>query len=352
MNILTNKKFYRTGGRHITVNDVLFLSYSASYIEFKFKGTKAVAVLRSDGYDGTKQLLGWVAVFVDGAVEPYKRFPVKKGSAEYVLYDEAESREVIIRLMKYSETVFGTVGIESIDVDGEVCEIEPSDRKLLEFVGDSITCGYGIEAVCGEGQFTTATENPWTNYAGLLARALDMDYQCISWSGNGVISHYQDGYYEKPRVENFFLQELYPFADAELERKLGVTEYTPWYFERQADLVIINIGTNDSSYTRDIEERNLAFEAEYRNLLKLVRENNPDADIVCILGVMEQCLVKQISHVVESCKADGDNRVYFLECDLQDEADGYATDFHPSLKTHTKLAAYIEGYIREIIHDI
>lgn len=345
MNVLENEKKYRLGGRNITKDGVLFLSYSASYIEFRIKAKKVTARLISHGYDDTDLFYGWVYVFVDNADYAAKHFPVMEGEADYDIYEGSDERITTIRIMKGSETVFGNVGVKSIFVDGEVLDMEPSYRKLVEFVGDSITCGYGFYGVCDKDVFTTAHEDPWNNYAGRLARKIGVDYQSISWSGNGVISHFMDAPAENPRVENFFLQDLYPYADAELERRLGIKDYTPWGFSRKADLVVINLGTNDSSFTDNVPKRNEMFVEKYRYLLGLVRKNNPDANIVCTLGVMIQCLVPTLEKLIKDINAEGDKKVYFLEAPLQSEEDGLATDGHPSPVTHEKLSNLLAEFI-------
>lgn len=347
MNVLDNSKYYRLGGRNITKEGAIFLSYSASYIEFKVKAKKVTAKLLSHGYDDTDLFYGWVYVFVDNADYASKHFAVATGEADYDIYEGDGDRITTIRIMKGSETVFGNVAVKAIEVDGEIIEMEPSYKKLIEFVGDSITCGYGFYGICDKDVFTTAHEDPWNNYAGKLARKLGADYQSISWSGNGVVSHWMEKADEQPRVENFFLQDLYPYADAELERRLGITEYTPWNFERKADLVVINLGTNDSSFTDNVPKRNAMYAEKYTYLVDLVRKANPEANIVCTLGVMIQCLTTTLAEVVEKINAAGDKKVYFVEAPLQSEADGMATDGHPSPVTHEKLSTLLATFIKD-----
>lgn len=346
INILDNPKNYRLGGRNITKDGVLYLSYSASYIEFKVRARKVTARLKSDGHDDTMANRGWVFTFINNCDRFDSHFAVTKEEAEYVIYEGNGMEEATIRIMKGSEVAFENVGIVSIDVDGSVYELEPSYKKLIEYVGDSITCGYGFYGIAEKDLFTTEHENPWDNYAGKTARKLGVDYQSIAWSGNGVVSHYMDTPAEPPRTENFFMQDLYPYSDAEFERRQGISEYTPWDFKRQADLVVINLGTNDSSYTDNVESRNKKYDEAYKGLVSLVRKNNPNANILCILGVMDQCLTTTLEQTVKDINTSGDNKVFFLEIPLQLESDGYATDYHPSPITHEKMSSLLAEYIR------
>src|SRR6476620_9643968 len=88
----------------------------------------------------------------------------------------------------------------------------------MEFIGDSITCGYGIEggnATCpfevklrdattdtgeplkkknGDPLVITmpVTERQYLSYTAAAARALDADAVTICWSGKGVYKNYKD----------------------------------------------------------------------------------------------------------------------------------------------------------------
>ena len=103
MNILENSEGYRLGGRSSWQNGILYLAYSASYIEFCCEGScKITAELISDGIPEGKEFTAWAAVFVNDEEQPGKRFVVKKGSNLYVLYEGSKQEKVKIRLMKYS----------------------------------------------------------------------------------------------------------------------------------------------------------------------------------------------------------------------------------------------------------
>lgn len=347
MNILENSAYYRLGGRYIKNDDILYLSYSASYIELEFTGNRAAVEFVTEGFDDSGLFDAWAAVFINDELTPSMRIPVKKGRSRVVVYESDVVGDIRIKIMRYSEAAFAELGIAAIDISGTPRIMQKSDKRLIELVGDSITCGYGIEGENEKDIFSTATENPWTNYAGQLARAFDADYQLVSWSGNGVVSHFIGEYTEEPRVENFFLQDLYPYADAELERRWGRQEYTPWDFSRQPQLIIINLGTNDSSFTRWKTERNRLYMEAYTKLLRLVRKNNPEAAILCILGVMEQQLDKTLEETVRYYNETENDKVHFLRLELQRAEDGYAVDGHPSLTAHTRLAATLAEYIKE-----
>lgn len=353
MNILENSEGYRLGGRSSWQNGILYLAYSASYIEFCCEGScKITAELISDGIPEGKEFTAWAAVFVNDEEQPGKRFVVKKGSNLYVLYEGSKQEKVKIRLMKYSEAAFSSLGIVKIDVEGGKLLPPPkAQEKLIQFIGDSITCGYGIEGKVEVDVFNTAQENPWNAYACQTARSLHMDFELVSWSGNGIISHYVDEWINEPRHDSPWMPELYSYSDRALEEsRLGIPEedLTVWKEEKEPDIIVVHLGTNDGSYTRFIEERNAGFVQGYVSFLKQIRQLHEKAPIICMLGVMRQELNDQVAKAVALTRQQGDSNVYFLEVPLAREWDGLGTDYHPSLRTHEKMAELLTQYIHFI----
>lgn len=349
--VLKNKANYRLSGRTTWQEDILYLGYSASFLEVRFRGTKAVAEFVTDRLDWEEIHRAWVAVFVDGAEEPALRFPLLKEQEQFVLFESEEAREVTLRIMKYSEAAFGAVGMVSLDVEGEILPPAEAKEKKIEVIGDSITCGYGIEGIVDKDTFTTAQENPWNAYGCRVARALNAEFSLISWSGNGIISHYVDEDVNEPRNDEALMPELYWYEDysAELRRGKARAEYTKRDFSSyQPQLIIINLGTNDGSYTRHIPARDRAFVNGYVKFLREIREVNPSANIVCTVGLMRQETNALVKEAVERVNAFGDNKVYFIEAFLQNgEVDGIGADWHPTLSTQKKFADFLVEFIRE-----
>ncbi|MBP3611479.1 MAG: GDSL family lipase [Lachnospiraceae bacterium] len=349
MNLLENKSSYRLSGRTTWQEDVLYLGYSASFLEFCFRGTKVEAEFVTDRLDWEDKFRAWIAVFVDGAEEPFLRFPLTKERESFVLFESNEEKETTIRVMKYSEAAFGAAGIASVDITGEILPPPAAKEKKIEVIGDSITCGYGIEGIVEKDTFTTAQENPWNAYGCRVARTLDTEVSLISWSGNGIISHYVEETVNEPRNDEPLMPELYRYADlsADLRRGKAPAEYIQRDFtEYQPQLVIINLGTNDGSYTRYMPERGRAFVNGYVKFLREVREVNPSANILCTVGLMRQETNALVKEAVERVNAFGDNKVFFLEAFLQDEKeDGLGADYHPTEQTQKKFGEFLVDYI-------
>jgi lysophospholipase L1-like esterase len=335
-------------GRTLVKDGIRYLNYSCSSIEFIFTGKKAEAVLWTNSPTLEPIYKAWVAVYVNDEETPLKRFALDKEEDTYVLYEGEQSLETKIKLVKYSEVAFGKVGIKSITIDSEEAPRPAAENsKKLEFIGDSITFGYGNEGVLNVDVFSTSQENPWDAYAAITARALNADYHLISWSGIGIISNWTDQ--EVPN-DDWLMPDLYPYTDKSMDIVLNHKEYEVWDNSKFVpDCIIINLGTNDSSYTKNVEERVATFGEQYFQFIKQIRDKNPSSKILCTLGVMGQDLCGAIEQQVERLNKEGDSQVYFMAFDQQNQEDGIGTDWHPSKVTHRKMATKLEAKIREIM---
>ena len=346
-------KFYADGsrvrvlGRTLFLNNIRYLSWSCSGIEFTFEGTEISAEIWTDWVkdEPWKEIFqGYIAVFVNDEKEPYARFAVDTGTNSYVIYKSDKPEKVKIRIEKLSEAAFDKIGIVSISADGEIFPTEPKQR-IMEFVGDSITCGFGIEGKNAEEGFRTETENPHINYASLTARSFGADHSLISWSSIGVYSSWCSEDNGKPN-NGWVMPMLYDYTDIGLEGTLEIKEHIPWDFGRsEPHVIVINLGTNDASYTKDIPERLDEFEKAYKDFVSHIREKNPSAYIICALGMMGDELFPPIEKAVSKT---GDSRVFAVRFDVQREEDGIGSEKHPNFVTHRKAAERLTQKISEI----
>ena len=339
----------RIAGRVLREMKSAYLGYSGSFIEFTYTGTFAKAQIDNKTYvAGDSNFDTWAAVFVNGEEEPYARFRLEEGIQEYVLYHSEKVEQTTIRLMKMSEAAFGSFGILSFETD-DPHGAKPSREQLhrIEFIGDSITCGYGNEGIANVDVFQTGQENPVKGYAVLTAKALQAEYQLIAWSGIGIISNWVEETVNEPN-EEILMPTLYSYID---KRTSEAWEFTKWKYAGafEPDLIVINIGTNDASYVRNVPEREQDFSAQYYAFLKQVRTCNPESNILCILGVMDQNLCEQIEETVKDfAEKQKDKKVFFHMLRQQQAEDGLGTDDHPSALTHLKLSQELTDVIDQL----
>ena len=255
MRISAENANVRRLGRTLMRNGTLWLGYSLTGAEFGFDGTSLTAELTTDWVNDEawkENFQPYMAVLVNGKL--LKRFAVSEGTAEYELYRSERAEKVRIRLVKLSENAFSKVGVLSFSVDGKLTATKPCSERRIESVGDSITCGFGIEGRSADEKFRTSTENPLINYASLTANELGAEYQLISWTSIGVYSNSVKD--DRTEPDNAWtMPVIYDCTDKAVDGMLG-NEPEKWDHSRFApQLIVVNLGTNDKDFTRGIPER-------------------------------------------------------------------------------------------------
>ncbi len=338
------------GRSQMNSGDVLWLVHSGSAVEFTFTGTKASVTMQGDStaVPGNRDNAARFAVYVDGErVMDEQMLQMQK---EFEIPLSGGEKEYTVKIIKLSEAANSIVGIKSINVTGKG-DIKPtaSNDLKIEFIGDSITCGYGVDDEDRDHHFATSTEDATRAYAFKTAELLGADYSLVSFSGHGIISGYSgDG----NKVEEQLIPPIYT--------KLGKSYATggniklneiDWDFSKFVpDVVVINLGTNDASYTKTDKDKRKDYTDSYVEFLKTVREKNPDAYILCTLGIMGTDLCDSMHDAVDAYKsAAGDEKVSYMDFAVQSASDGYAADWHPTEKTHAKAAEKLAEEIRNLI---
>lgn len=325
-----------------------YLCYSGSYVEFIFTGRSLSCELLSDycedQTDGT-QYPCYMALYLDHQL--VRRFSLMPGRHLYPLLPEGDVRTMVVCLVKESEVQYASSGILAFYTDEEA-EIRPTDKKdrKIEFIGDSITCGYGVLGG-PEAPFSTETESADDAFAVQCAGALDADYQLVSFSGIGVISRYIEPEENEP-LTDVLMPALYPHTDAVLAKRYGWRPES-WDFSSFCpQVVVINLGTNDDSYTRGIREREERFEEEYCEFVRNIHRRNPGAEIVCTFGVMSQRLLPRVEEAVQRLSESGvPVRMHREEPMPPGEVTG--CDGHPSAQRQRKMAESLTGFLLQEI---
>ncbi len=336
-------------GRTANDSGILWLALSASGIEFTFTGTAASVTIVGDSMVGTgadKQAR--FAVYIDGE----KTLDTQVDSAEktYDIFSADAAKETTVKILKLSESAESTMGIRTVSVTGS--NVTPTAEKDLkiEFIGDSITCGYGVDDEVKENHFSTSTEDATKAYAYKTAQLLDADYSLVSYSGHGIISAYTDNGKKNTSglVPPIYTQFAKSYGSYDGIFNVSMID---WDFSKfQPDVVVINLGTNDASYCGSDQEKIDDYSANYAEFLKTVREKNPDAHILCVLGVMGDSLYKGVEKAVELYSTEtGDTKVSSLRLTPQNGSTGYAADWHPTEATHEIAANETAAEIRSIL---
>lgn len=355
-------------GRAFEYMGLVGLSYSASGIEFEAEGGCEIGIVAdrvSEFADADIHYARYL-LFVDNT----RCIDERLTEQEKTLKIELDGRHTY-RLVKASESRDSSIFVKSVRaLEGEILATAPKQNRI-EFIGDSITCGYGVDGRLAIDEFyTTATEDATKAYAYLTAETLDYDYSIVSTSGAGIISGYTaDG---KRNTDNIFIGN-YDCAGCSMTKFAdGISPYDISYdFSFRPNIVVVNLGTNDKSYllpdcgiteentegaekemTREqvLEYRAEFFRNEYIKFLKHIREMNPDSFIICSIGIMEDAINGEVFRAAEDYTAmTGDERVGCFEFRrLNIEKEGIGTDWHPSPITQSNSAEALCNYINSL----
>lgn len=340
----------RVRGRYVTDGGMLWLASSLSEIGFRVSGAKFLRiVLQSDDTVSDPARLHLTPrydVTVDG--DPVLDRCMKEKEETVTVFESSAPWGAEIRLRKLSECSQSLLAVREIRTDGKIAPLEETGTRI-EFIGDSITCGYGVEGKSELEDFTTATENAGKSYAGLVTDWMGLDAVLTCFSGYGIISGYTDDpekrntdevlppYYERAGRNGYALPS---------GRKL---QEIPWDFGSwQPEKILVHLGTNDLSWCDGREARKEMFRKQYKEFLALVRKNNPGAMILCVLGIMGTGLNETMVKAVNEYRAEsGDVRIHSMTLREQDAARyGYGSNFHPNEKTQQRLAEKIQAFIQ------
>ena len=335
-------EYVKLQSRTVTKDGVTWLVQSGSAMESYITANSVKLTLAgSSGIQNGADYRPRYGIWVDG--EQVADTIMEDAEQTVTLWEGTESRTAKVTVMLLSEAMYGGVGVKSIDVESSAAfpvKPVPQSDLCVEFIGDSITCAYGVEGASQSEHFKTPTENFSKSYAYLAAQQLGADYFTCCYSGYGIVSGYtSDG----TKNAESLIPDCY-------EKSSKFADYgTEWDFEsRPVDAVVINLGTNDSTYiSDDPENRGAEFVEDYKAFLAMVREKHPDVPIICTVGTMGcedvYTLLEQV--VSEYREATGEENVTCYFSQTHSMADGMGSDWHPSEKTQRNSACVIADKI-------
>ena len=286
--IKTAKDYIKTQGRTALKDGAMWLDFSASGVEFSANCEGTVALnLTVNSISNTDATYGGIyfTVIVDGVQKDRAECRVTStGNVELVLAENLPAGNHTFEVYRQTEHRGAEVGISSIVMNGSFNEKPEDNRLYIEFIGDSISTGYGVLGTSSDSEGKSPLwQDATAAYPYLTAKALGADFSDVCYSGIGAKYGWQD-----PNMLNF-----YPYQRWEYDRN---TQYS---FSRQPDVVVIALGTNDIAMEG---ERGITVEqrlAGYQELLDMVREKNPNSKIVWIYGMMKDDDNARIPAIIE-----------------------------------------------------
>ena len=350
----------RIHGRTVRDNDALYMNWTCSGLTLRFRGKtlKVKALAESDQIAGIPGMpappADWPCLGAAVGEELIFRHECREAEQWLTVYESEEEKTLDLRLVKLSENARGKLAIAEIETDGEFLDLPEETKKTIEFVGDSITCGFGNESPNNAFDFHTYEENGWITYASLAARKLGYEWSVISESG------IQAAKPERPFMPMHAMEDIYAYTDELYDKKHG-RELAKWDFEaHHNDIVVLNLGTNDANPMRfyrdfnDVEGMEIWFHKRYKEFVKQVRAlNGPDTVIICSLGSIDYYLYHHIRDVVEELKKEtGDEKLYAFEfIPVIAMMEGFGAAGHPSAKSHERMGRELAMFIEKIVKE-
>ncbi len=269
---------------------------------------------------------------IDGA--PQAPFTTTSGQGTYPLASGLAAGTHTVEVYRQTEGAQGESRLMGLTVaDGALMDPPAGAGRLIEVIGDSISCGYGNLGILGDSD-CFPTESHWDTYGAIAARALNAEVSTVAASGRGIIRNYGGD-------TAGTMPMLYPRA--------VTNAATPaWDFHVEPQAVVINLGTNDISNGKG--DPGDAFRDTYVTLLQTVRAYYPHTLIVCIIAPLlngtELNIIKlHIQSAVDARNAAGDTNVEFFAIPAQ-TSDKYACQYHPNVAENMLMADLLATELR------
>lgn len=298
-----------------------------------WSGTGFVARFDGTGLSFTQSGSGVeYTVVVDGEVQD--KLVTNAGQGTYDVATGLDDGEHVVEVYRRSEASFGSTNLLGVDVEGgELLEPPPRPERFIEIFGDSITCGYGNEGEDTSCSFSIDTENHYMSYGAIMARGFDAELSTVAWSGKGVVSNYGGDMSTK-------LPEM-------VDRVLPASPSSVWDYSLlpTADLVVINLGTNDFSTDNDPTPED--FQEGYFGLLETIRSRHPDAFILCTLGPLLSGtdLATAAGAIEGAIEQMDDDKIAYHAMTTGNPSPG--CDWHPSIATHEAMATELSMVVAD-----
>jgi lysophospholipase L1-like esterase len=243
----------------------------------------------------------------------------------------------VIRVEKRSETQYATGHFQGI-MAAPAPPLASLSRQI-EFVGDSLTVGYGNTSAftkCTTDEIFESTDAQ-QGFGPIIARHFNADYQINAFSGLGLVRNY-DGR-EHPKYHMPMLYDRAIFDDP------APADLSQWH----PQVVAIGIGGNDFSTPLHADESwkspaelRADYEAAYVALVRKIRARNPQAFILLAVADGRGDYTEGTLSVLKTLRDGGDKRIDRVT--IPPTADT-GCNGHPNTRDDANIAAMYTSYL-------
>lgn len=246
-------------------------------------------------------------------------------------------------MLKLTETSCNKLALTKLTTDGKFAAAPEKAAISIEFYGDSVTCGYGVD-FDAQTTFSTDSENATKTYAYLTAVSFGADFSLISASGWGM----KRGLGEDSAVPDWF-------------DKADIRSDKPWdNAAHKPDIVVINLGANDNQYilgnvgggvdeTGSQSRMNDYLSAYKAFILKILSVYGRSTPVFCCYGTMGESniYIPLENMLYDDFQDSGYPSVYPVKLSDGSLNGEKALHGHPNYKTHSDSAEILVKAITE-----
>ncbi len=301
---------------------------SGAYLTIRFNGTYCTAQINDQVRWGTVH--NYIEIQVDDQAP--KRLQLTGKENRLVLAEGLTPGEHTIIICKNTESENGYIAFAGVTCKQLLKPKAPKHR--IEFIGDSITCGYGAdesEISCGKGQWFDQ-HNAWMAYGPTTARALNADWHLSAVSGIGLIHSCCNKTILMPQVYDKINQ---------------AGDSLNWNFNNyKPEVVTICLGQNDGI------QDSTAFCTAYVQFAQRLRKWYPKATLVLLTSPMaspdlKKALVNYTTAVRDYFHAHGDRNVAAYTFTRQSIS---GCSSHPTVAEQQQVAGELTHFLRTLKH--
>ncbi|MDW7691746.1 SGNH/GDSL hydrolase family protein [Flammeovirgaceae bacterium SG7u.111] len=324
--------------------------WPGSSIEFMFEGTSCTLLLENfsenkDGYGMPH--LSYYNVWLDGRL--LAPLEVMNGKIIYPIVSGLGDKAHHLRLFKRTEAHTGVTAFRGVRLDRgkRLLPLPRRKQRKIEFIGDSITCGYGNEGDNKRCKFSGKTENNERAYGAITAKNLHAEYVAVAFSGIGMYQNYDRN---KERTMPTMYDRIYPQNDSVF------WDFSYW----KPQLVVINLGTNDFAHENPPRWR---YVDTYKKFVRKVKSNYPHSKVLLLLSPMvsdaypkprrvRSTLASCLQQVIKELNQEGIWNLHYFELselDAQNEKD-FGCDFHPSASKHLQHSDELTLFTKKLMN--
>jgi lysophospholipase L1-like esterase len=247
------------------------VGYPGVTIRLHFTGSRVLARLASNSGNT------YVDVIVDGA--PPEIVHVTQGMNDYVLARDLSAGEHLLDLVHRTETWEGVLTVAGFQLapGAALLDAPPWPQRKMLVIGDSVTCGEGVDRGIDCTKTTFAMANGYDSYGMLMARHLDAQCQLVCFGGRGLIRDWRG------RTDVLTAPQLFDLALPE-EDGPPPPVWAPEAFV--PDVVIVSLGTNDFNLSIGALPTRDRFVPAYVTFVRRLRSLYPKAHVFLTEGAI------------------------------------------------------------------